>query len=286
MRIGIGPYYLSKYGVREGGERMRRHGYDCLDLDRYANTDGELYCEGEDEFVALTEGWRDRLSEGGYNIWQIHGPWRYPPNDSTPESRAERFDKMSRALLAAKILGAEFMAIHPLMPFGVEKHTEEQTAELWRINIDFYTRLAAVGEKHGVVVCLENMPFPDFPISSAIDIMKLVTTVNHPYLRVCLDTGHANVVTPTAAESVKIIGKDYLKILHVHGNDGTTDSHLAPGHPADTVDWDAFREALCDIGFDGVVNLETSPDVKDREGDEIERRELALAAFAKRLAGV
>ena len=285
MRLGIGPYYFTRYPGKEGYERMRSHGYDYIDFDHYANTEGGLYCEDEAAFIQITENLRAKFRDAGYTVWQIHGPWRYP-QDSTEEDRAERFEKMSMALHAASILGAKYMAIHPIMPFGWEGHTKDEEAELWRINLDFFSRLAAVGEKYGVYVCLENMPFPSFPISSVIDIMKLVKTVNHPYFKVCLDTGHANVVAPKPAEAVKIIGKDYLKILHVHGNDGTEDSHLNPGHPSDTTDWSAFTAALKEIDFDGVVNLETFPKPQGQDGKAPEYVETNLASMAKKIAGV
>ena len=283
MRLGIGPYYFTRYPGKEGYERMRSHGYDYLDFDHYANTESGLYCEDEAAFIQITENLRDKFRDAGYTVCQIHGPWRNP-QDSTEEDRAERFEKMSMALHAASIIGAKFMAIHPIMPYGWGAHTEEQTAELWRINVDFFTRLSAVGEKYGVYVCIENMPFPEFPISSATQIMELVRAVNHPYFKVCLDTGHANVVYPNPAEAVKIIGKDYLKILHVHGNNGKEDSHLNPGHPDDTTDWASFSAALKEIGFDGVVNLETFPKPQGQDGKAPEDVEINLAGMAKKIA--
>ena len=116
--------------------------------------------------------------------------------------------------------------------------------------------------------------------------MRLVKAVDHPYLRVCLDTGHANVVKPDPAEAVRIIGKDYLKILHVHGNDGTEDMHLNPGHPDDTVDWASFTAALKEIDFDGVVNLETFPKPQSPDGKAPEDIEINLATMAKKIAGM
>lgn len=285
MKLGIGPYYFTRYPGKEGYERMRSHGYDYLDFDHYANTEGGLYCEDEVAFIQITENLRDKFRDAGYTVWQIHGPWRNP-QDSTEEDRAERFEKMSMALRAASIHGAEYMAIHPIMPFGWGKHTAEQEKEVWRINIDFFTRLCAVGERYGVYVCLENMAFPDFPISSVIDIMRLVKTVDHPYFRVCLDTGHANVVAPKPAEAVRIIGKDYLKITHVHGNDGINDTHKVPFDPIDTTDWAAFTEALLEIGFDGVINLETTPLMTTRTGITDEEAELYLSSAVKKIAGV
>ena len=286
MKIGIGPYYIKEYGVLEGAKRMHRHGYEYLDFGFYSKTDNGLYPGDEAEFIRVAEGWRDALAQNGYRVHQIHGPWQWPITDGTEEGRAERFEKMSKALLGASIIGARYMAIHPIMPFGIEKHTEEEERLLWEMNVEYYSRLAKIGERYGVYVCLENMPFPNFPISSAIDIMKLVKMINHPYVRVCLDTGHANVVKPDPAESVKIIGKEYLKILHVHGNDGKDDRHFTPRQGGDTVNWEAFSAALREIDFDGVVSLETAPCTGDATDPEREEIEITLANIAKGIAGI
>lgn len=287
MKIGIGPYYYKSYGGVTGAERMRRHGYDYLDFDLYANIYGELYDGDGAEFVRNTEALRDKLANEGYSLGQIHGPWVFPVPNATEAERELWFEKCVRACHAAQILGVKYMAIHPLMPYPVDKpHTKEQAEDVWRINIDFFTRLAAYGEKHGVYICLENMPFPDFPISSSVDIMRVVKTVNHPYFRVCLDTGHANVVKPSPSESVRIIGKEYLKILHVHGNDGKGDYHYNPFDARDTVDWAAFTCALKEIGFDGVVSLETAPCPDNHPDLTPEEVETGLASIAKKIAGI
>ena len=285
MEIGIGPYYLSKYPGKAGADRMRAHGYEYLDFDWYANTEGELYSDDEADLVARTEAWRDRFAADGYKVRQIHGPWIFPVPNATPEEREYWFRRCSQALHAASIIGAKYMAIHPLMPFGVDKHTPEQAKQVLEINLDFFTRLAPLGEKYGVYLCLENMPFPDLPISSVNDIVRVVREVNNPYLQVCLDTGHANVVGPAPDAAVRIIGKDLLAILHVHGNDGLDDHHYVPHDPRDTVDWEAFSLALREIGFDGVVSLETSVKAPGASPEELERLEIALAVTAKAIAG-
>ena len=286
MKIGIGPYYYKKYGGKAGAERMLSHGYEYMDFDWYANTEGGLYPEDEAEFIRVTEELRDKFNAEGYKVRQIHGPWRSTEDYRTEEQRAERYEKTVRAIRAAAIIGAKYMAIHPIMPFGVGKHTEREAEEAFLINVEFFTRLAKVGEEDGVYVCLENMPFPDFPISSTIDIMRVVRAVNNPYFRVCLDTGHANVVKPDPAESVHIIGKDNLLILHVHGNDGKDDLHYNPMKEGDTVDWEAFSAALREIDFEGVVNLETSPRTGDTYGEAADELEIKLAEKAKSIAGM
>ena len=75
-------------------------------------------------------------------------------------------------------------------------------------------------------------------------------------LRICLDTGHANVFNLNVAEEVRKI-KDKLQVLHVHDNNFGIDSHLFPYFG--TVKWKEFGKALTDINFNGVFSLETEP---------------------------
>lgn len=279
MRIGIGPYYI-KYGYSEGGERMRRHGYDALDYDLYSRTHTDLYNgDTAEEFIETTKRRKSELDKMGVPINQIHGPWRWPVQDATEEDRAERFEKMSRAIIAAEILGAKYMAIHPLMPFGAD--SPDNPEELYRLNREFYTALADVGARHGVTVCLENMPFLNFPLASVPALLAFVKDIDHPYLKMCLDTGHANMFPLSIGDCVRLIGKDTLKILHVHDNDGKGDRHWNPGEG--TADWEDFTAALKEIDFDGVVSLETGVH-SDATGDELERLEIALAEKAKKIA--
>lgn len=279
MKIGIGPYYISRYGYKEGGERMRAHGFDYLDFSWYADTNHELYKNVGDAFIGDCHAWRDMLTSGGIQINQVHGPWRCPAQDYTEEDRAERFEKMSRAIIATGILGAKYIAIHPIMPFGTDSpdHPEEQ----FRMNIEFFGELAKVAKANNVIICLENMPFVNLPTSGINSILRIVREVNHPNLKVCLDTGHANIVPPSPAEAVKLIGKDLLMMLHVHDNKGDFDYHLLPFEG--TIDWDAFAAALKEIKFDGVISLETDVNASVKDEAQREAMELDLAGRVRKL---
>ena len=282
MKLGLGPYYISHYGMTEGARRMVKDGFAALDF-QLADTDSIYYHpEKEGDFELTLVKIRRELEAAGVTVSQIHGPWRYPPRDADEEDRAERFEKMTMALVAARHLGAKYMAIHPIMPFGVEGNVEPE--EVLRLNKQFFTALANVGQKLGVYVCLENMPFPEFILSSVENIVDFVKEVNHPYLKVCLDTGHANIFPTPIGECVRYVGKDLLAILHVHDNFGEQDSH---NNPYDgTVDWADFVEALYDIGFEGVMNLETSPHINTDDPREREAEEKKFSATARLLAGI
>lgn len=274
MKTGIGRYYIERYGLVEGAKRMKEHGYSFCDFP-LADTETEYYREGDDSFI---EDARSALESAGIKVFQIHGPWRFP-KDATEEDRAERFDKMTRAMKLAKHLGAEYMAVHPLMPFGICRDNPD---ELYRINKEYYTALARVAEGIGVTVCLENMPFVNFPMSTPSEIAAFIRDIDHPNLKMCFDTGHANCFPEPIGKSVREIGADLIRILHLHDNLGVDDTHSVPYDGI--VNWAEVIEALYDVGYDGVINLECAP-VSKKQYDEltdgqITARELELAKIA------
>lgn len=284
MMIGIGDYYLRKYGLDEGARRMSEDGYEAVDLN-FSDAQSEFYTATEDNFFMLAGRYLQALKKYGISVFQIHGPWTFPPNDSTEEKRAELFGKMTKALGIARFFGAKYMAVHPLMPYG--EHSPEKSDLTYEINKRFFTALASVAGKLGVTVCLENMPFGEFPLSESEEILKLLLDVNSPNLKLCFDTGHANMFDKPIGEAIRELGARYLKIVHVHDNLGDRDSHLPPY--SGNVNWADFCEALYDIGFDGVVNFETSPErcegYSEMTEDEVRAAEKEMASIARLLAG-
>lgn len=273
MKIGIGNYYIDKYGMEAGAEKMAAHGYDCIDF-QLADIDNEYYSIRDEEFVRVMYEIKGTLKKKGITVHQIHGPWRFPPRDGTEDERAVWFARMTKAMVMAKHLGAEYMAVHPLMPYGA--NSPEDPMGVYELNKNYYTSLAKVAQALGVVICLENMPFTDFPLSSCESILKLIKDIGSKNLKMCFDVGHANVMGEPLGDTVRMIGDD-LRIVHLHDNFAERDQHLPPYDG--TADIPNFAEGLYDIGFDGVLVLECRP------AEESEEAELALAKLAKLIAG-
>lgn len=282
MKIGIGPYYLKRYGNEEGARLMAEHGYEYIDFD-LANPESEYYTAKEEFFFTTVNKIRRTLNSNGIKINQIHGPQCYPPNDTTEDGRAALFGKMAKAIAIAKHLGAKYMAVHPLMPCGINQACNPE--EVYEINKRYYKALADVSGKLGITVCLENLPHQNFPLASTKSILALIEDIGSPHLKLCFDTGHAHIVGESIGDSVRAAGKN-LKILHVHDNMGTNDSHLPPYEGS--IDFGEFAEALYEIGYDGIINLETSPkklpDFKELTAKQITEKELYIAKMAKLLA--
>ena len=285
MKIGITDYYINTYGLDEGAKRMAEHGYSCIDF-QFTDTNTEYYTAREEDFLALVLGLRRALERHGICVNQIHGPWCTPRHDTTEDERATLFGKMAKALVIAKHLGAKYVVVHPLMPYG--ENSDEKPDEVYEINKRYFSALANVAQGLGVTVCLENTPFESFPLAKTENILTLIKDVDHPCLKMCFDTGHAFLLGENLGDSVRQIGKIYLKAIHVHDNLGDKDSHLPPYEGY--IDWSDFAEGLYDIGFDGVFSLETTPvsekDFNDGVSKEMtQEKERELARVAKLIAG-
>ena len=185
---------------------------------------------------------------------------------------------MTKAMVMAKHLGAKYMAVTPLMPFG--ENSAESPDEVYAINKKYYEALAKVGAGLGVVVCLENTPYRDFPLSRCEEIQKLIRDVNSPYLKMCFDIGHAAILGDPISDTLRTLGGD-VKIITIHDNDGENDSHLPPYEGY--IDWSDLAEGLFDVGFDGALILGTDP-TRYPSGATAEN-EKELARIARLIAG-
>lgn len=52
------------------------------------------------------------------------------------------------------------------------------------------------------------------------------------------------------------VSAKYLRVLHVHDNNGQSDQHLVPF--CGTANWKSFTDALREIRFPGVLSLESN----------------------------
>lgn len=281
MKIGImSGAYIGRYGFDQGLEKMRKHGYETIDDQSFCHTEAPLFALSEREFeLTLTER-RRKYAQYGIEVAQIHGPWRYPILDFTAEQRKERFEKMAKSIRGSAVLGCPYMVIHSIMPYGPR---DLSTETVWDINADFMGRLAKIGQEYGVVVCMENMPFIHQHLATPAALLAFVKSMNTPWLRMCLDTGHAAVFKNgmSPADAVRLWGTEYLRTLHVHDNDGKHDRHWIPG--TGVIDWQDFSAALREVGYQGSLSLETAvpADVTENR-DAAEQR---LAKLALSLAG-
>lgn len=254
MKIGIesGTFFETD-NIEKGIARIKNAGFDAIDYQGCVNTNNALFTGGISDSLAIIRKIVKNVSSSGLEISQVHGPWRWPPVDNTAEARSERFEKMSRSVEFCSELCCKYLVLHPIMPFGVSPDTNPE--ETWKLNLEFFGGLLQSAEKKGIIICIENMPMPEFSIASAEEVVRLVRTLDSNNVKCCLDTGHVTMFG-SPADAVKVMGGDLLKVLHIHDNDGRSDLHWIPFQGV--VDWEYFAKSLAEIDYNGVLSLETN----------------------------
>ncbi|MEN8134414.1 MAG: sugar phosphate isomerase/epimerase [Thermodesulfobacteriota bacterium] len=103
------------------------------------------------------------------------------------------------------------------------KHTFKQ--EEWLANsIETWQKLLTIAESHQIPVAFENTyeTTPD-------QHLKILTTLDSPYARFCLDVGHVMAFAKNTWQDWLTPLLPWLSQLHLHDNSGDGDDHLAIG---------------------------------------------------------
>lgn len=237
-------------GFEQGLATMRAHGYDGFDFQGFIAMNDGLISLSQSEWEKKLNSLRTAAQNEGLYVCQAHAPGRYPPQDATEADRNDRFLTKVRALEGAAMLECPYLVVHPILPYGTKVNVNPDG--VWKINVEFFSRLADKAKEYGVTLCYENMPFKVFPFSKPEYVIKMVKEVNHPYFKCCLDTGHA-ALYEDVSDSVRTMG-DSLVTVHVHDNDGDGDKHWLPY--TGVIDWKGFCKALGEIDFNGYFSLE------------------------------
>ena len=260
-------------------ERLAKYGYDCGDF-QMANTDDELYHVSEEEFekrLKTIKGFADKYK---IKIHQMHGPWTWPLKELTMQGKEERFEKMSKSISAAPILGCKYWVIHPMMPFNTYDIHLDKSKETWDFNVDYFLRLTEVAKRYDVTICVENMPMINYSLATPRKLVELVETINDEHFQCCLDTGHvACFGNYPIGDAVRTMGK-HMKVVHVHDNHGQ-DSHELPYFGS--IDWEDFYQGLCDVKFDGVFNFETNAPYEKLAPETADIMQKVLISIAKQI---
>ena len=279
MKFGIqNSEYTRIYGLENGYKKMYAHGYRYADFQRFLNTEKEFFTQPIASFEKELKEERKIAEDAGILFSQAHGPWRYPPRESTAEEIRTRIDQFKKSIYGTAVIGSPNWIIHPMMPFGSD--TSERAEEMIETNRMAFREVCEYAKTLGITVCLENMPFLNLPIASVGSVVDFVRELGYGNLKICLDTGHSAVFGDNLGDAVRLIGKDLLAALHVHDNDGKRDAHWRPEEGV--IDWIGFTAALAEIDYQGVYSLECGP-LRDKEHPETwEENELKLINIAKK----
>jgi sugar phosphate isomerase/epimerase len=173
------------------------------------------------------------------------------------------------------------LVIHTCSPGGWARSGQVDAQVVFEENVKVIEAILPTAKEYAVTICVENLPFRGFSLAPAKEVKKLVRFIDDSNVKICFDTGHANCLGEKAYDTVKLLGND-LACLHVHDNTGGADDrHYIPYQG--TIDWQGFTNALGEIGFAGVMSLETI--IKRQTPEPMkEQMQRALAQIARHLA--
>jgi sugar phosphate isomerase/epimerase len=139
-----------------------------------------------------------------------------------------------------------------------------------------FTEYLKYAKKYGVKLATET--FGDAPNFGCVDffgdISEFLMTYNRicavddnaAYMGICADTGHSNKATrfgnPSPADVIRMCGKNLIA-LHLNDNDTFTDQHKMP--LSGSMDWDDIFDALDEVGYSGIYNMELHLDFYGKE---------------------
>lgn len=179
------------------------------------------------------------------------------------DARADALQKTIQAIRAFRPLGARIAVLHPSAP---GKAGDGDTCEALEESI---ARLLPLAEALDAVLALENIPSA---LGRAEPLAGFVARLDHPRLKICIDTGHALITEGEKTQNAIERLAPLCAATHLHDNDGRNDAHLIPGEGA--FEWPSFFAALDARGYPGTLALEL------RRKDEPYAETLAAAGRA------
>ena len=279
IKVGIvSTAYFRLEDYEQGMKKMKEHGYDGFDYQELGSVpNSPLYKMSNEEMKAYLTKVKDCAREIGLEIYQLHGA--FPCVDfSTEEGCQKQIECFKKSIIGAKYLGCPKIVVHPFMP-GLEINSPSDDEYL--LNARLFKQIAPFAREHGVIVCIENVAAPQGTSMSYIEnVKKALDEVDDEYIKACLDTGHFEAVGKDIHGAICLLGK-HLAALHVHDSAFGQDRHAPPFQAL--VDWQGFTRGLKEIGFNGVISLETmiSSGTPQPMLDQMQR---ALAGIARYLA--
>ncbi len=221
-------------------ERAAKIGFDVIEISY-----------GESETVFDAKALKELLDEHGLDV--IMCGYIATDRDITstdPSVRARGMQYFRNAGETAAILGARMFAgpLYAEIFRGRWLPEAERRAE-WERSVKALTEAGAICADYGVTIGLEplNRFETDF-LNTAHDAVRFVEAVDHPNVKIHLDTFHMNLEEKSHGDAIREAG-EHLVHFHANCNDrGTPGS----GH----IPWQDVATALKDVGYSGTISIE------------------------------
>ncbi len=261
--------------VEESLRLVKAAGFDSVDFPLSAYSGGfqaPLLQENWRQWVRNVSALCQSLS---LPVTQAHAPWDQAIGEGFRYEAPREI--IYRAIEACHMLGCRHLIFHPLR----QSDRMDSPAMAQRIhdyNVRWFYELLPAAERFDVVINLENTfdshhtqkpGDPPYPYTTAEDMLRLARDIGSNRVRLCLDTGHANIEKQDIPAMIRAFRSE-LATVHLNDNYGPIrpvyeDLHLFPGYGR--IEWAPIFEALRQIGFRGTMNMEPIGELKHLPND-------------------
>jgi sugar phosphate isomerase/epimerase len=267
---------LPERSIEDGASRIAAAGFTHVDFnldaflknsDIYKGKLNPFFSYSEEQLTAYFTTYKEGFAAHGLRPSQMHAPYPLFVMNRADVTEYMQQVVVPKAIAIAEVMEIPWVVMHPFkLQYGYGMEAEKA------MNLQFFLDLIPSLKEHGVHVCVENLyegvggRITEGTCAEAADAIDYVDFLNEmakeELFGICLDTGHLQLTHREPAAYIKAVGKR-LKIFHLHENDGVGDLHQMPfsfgNSPECGTDWDAFADALRDVGFDGTLSFETYP---------------------------
>jgi len=215
----------------------------------------------------------------GIVMRQCHAPFSASIDlaDARQAVRERGLKIMSQSLDYCAELEIPLVIMHPGGVKGWKSKSEY--TKIKALNYDAFSRLAEQAARHHITIALENMgetKTKRMYCSHGHELLDFIRSIDSPFLKICLDTSHANLIRNFNIAGFIEAAQDQLAATHISDNLGTNDDHLLPY--AGTIDWQPIINSLRKIKYKGLLNLEIPGENGERNQGGCPRRILNLKA--------
>ena len=268
-KIGLSIFdFQHKYDEKKSIELAKKAGADAVDLNicgenyDYRNPNS-IYSKSDEEIYAYFKSIGDYAKEIGIEISQTHG--RIEGFKNIKEEDDAYIENARLDCLATSAMGCPICVMHGVTTIFLGP---EADPKLYRdLNYEMFVRILEHAVTYDVKIATET--FGDAVKYGCCDffgnIEEFIKTYNRikatknlgDYFITCVDTGHSNKAmrfdNPTPGDVIRMLGSS-IGVLHLHDNDTFTDQHKVP--MTGSIDWEDVLNALDEVGYDGVYNME------------------------------
>jgi D-psicose/D-tagatose/L-ribulose 3-epimerase len=221
--------------------KARETGFDAVEISLVGGPDIDI------------EGYRAGLSQFDLQVYCSMGlPADKDITSPDEATRRAGIEYLKRCVETAARIGSPVLGGLPYVPWlyfpdGNDLQPyRDRSAEALR-------EVAVTAADNGITLCLEIINrFETFMFNTVAEGLAFLGQVDHPSVKLQLDTYHMNMEEDNIANAIRQAG---ARIGHFHC---AASNRKLPGKGH--LNWDAVREALDDVDYQGGVVIETFPD--------------------------